>query len=119
MRKIFLVTLILIFHLSCSGTKSTTAQWVGKPKQDLVKSWGPPVRTIENYKDGEVLIYGDQIYTNSGNGSSNNTGIAGSNHWDLTYVYVGKDGQVNAIKTEKDQSPPQEVDIKKLVGINL
>jgi hypothetical protein len=115
MKKIFLVTMILIFHVSCSGSKSTITQWVGKPKQDLVKNWGPPVRTIENYKDGEVLIYGDQIYTNSGNSA----GIAGSNHWDLTYVYVSKDGQINALKKEKDQSPPQEVDIKKLEGINL
>ena len=118
MKKIFLITLILIFHLSCSGTKSTATQWVGKSKQDLVKSWGPPVRTIENYKDGEVLIYGDQIYANSGS-SAGVAGVAGSNHWDLTYVYVGKAGQINAVKKEKDQSPPQEVDLKKLVGINL
>lgn len=36
--------------------------WIGKTKQNLIMSWGPPERTESDGGTGEVLVYSSKYY---------------------------------------------------------
>ena len=110
MKKYILFLFLMILNISCSNTKSAINGWVGKSKQNLIKSLGTPVRTFNTDKDGEILIYADQIYANSDN--VNGSRIAGPNYWSYMYVYVDNAGKIYSCKNEKQKFPPQEIVIK-------
>ncbi len=82
---IFLITIILLS--ACSTSKNTADNWVGKTKQNLIKTWGSPIRVFDNSTDGEILVYADQIYNESNRGDSR---AAGSSYWNYTYIYIDK-----------------------------
>ncbi|MFH6997266.1 hypothetical protein ACHRVZ_04980 [Flavobacterium sp. FlaQc-57] len=109
-RKLLLMTL-LIAIVSCADMKNTSENWVGKTKNSLIKNWGPPVRYMDDGKKGEVLVYAQQIYANSGNVEGSR--IAGPNYWSYSYVYVDKDGKIYSYKNEKQKSPPQQIVLNK------
>lgn len=110
MRKIFTLIILFIFCLSCSSIKTNPEVWLGKNKNNLIKSWGTPIRTLSNEKDGEILIYADQIYSDS------DSRIAGPNYWEYMYVYVNPEGKIISLKNEKQNLPPQAIDSRKLIG---
>lgn len=112
MKKIILIAAILILT-ACSSSKNTGDKWVGMSKQSLVKSWGTPVRIFDNNADGEILVYADQIFDNS------HRGMAGSNYWNYTYMYIDKNGKVSSYRNEKQNFPPQAIDSNKLIDLKL
>lgn len=114
MKKIIFLAVILIIHASCSTEKKAMDVWVGKTKQSFIKSWGSPVRTLNNDTNGEILIYADQIYANSNNQHSST--IAGSNYWNYMFVYVNSEGKIATWRKEKQVFPPQQINAGELTG---
>lgn len=109
MKKLLVVTVLLILQ-ACSTAKNANDQWIGQSKNNLIKAWGPPIRTINNQDHGEILIYADQVYANTN--TSEGTRIAGLNYWNYTYIYTRKDGKIYLYKTDKQQQPPQTIAVK-------
>lgn len=105
-RKILLLFTIFILY-SCSSSKKASDKWVGQSKKNLIKSWGTPIRSIDNAEQGEILIYGEQVYANVDNEVGSR--IAGPNYWDYTYIYVNKEGNIYSYKRDKQQHTPQEI----------
>ncbi|MEZ0130374.1 hypothetical protein AB9T88_11685 [Flavobacterium sp. LBUM151] len=109
MKKIIALFAIVLLY-ACSSSKVTGDNWIGKSKNSLIKSWGPPVRVIQDTENGnQILIYGDQIYTDQ---NSSNSSLAGPATWNYVYVYANKEGKIYSWKTEKLQLRPQEIAVK-------
>ncbi|WP_264536730.1 hypothetical protein [Flavobacterium sp. N1736] len=109
MKRIIPVLTIMLLY-ACSSTKNTAENWIGKSKNSLINSWGPPVRVIQDTENGnEILIYADQVYIDQ---SGANTKMAGRAYWDYVYVYTNKDGKIYSSKSEKQQLRPQEIAVK-------
>jgi len=117
MKKIIFLIAILIIHASCSIEKKTMDGWVGKTEQSFIKSWGLPVRILNNDKKGEILIYADQIYANSNNQHSST--IAGSNYWHYMFVYINTEGRIASWRKEKQVFPPQQINAGELIRTSL
>lgn len=117
MKKILLLTAIVVLHISCSGTKNSMDVSTGETKAKLIKTWGSPVRTLADNDNGEILVYADQVFLNEDH--SEGPRIAGQNYWNYNYVYVNKDGKVTSTRKEKQNYPPQAVDSQKIAGMNL
>lgn len=117
MKKILVTAAILILHVSCTSTKTSMALTIGESKSKLIKTWGSPVRTLADNKEGEILVYADQVFMNEDH--SDGPKMAGQNYWNYNYVYIGKDGKVNSIRQEKQNYPPQALDSQKITGMNL
>lgn len=115
MKKNMMWVAILIFW-ACSSSKNTADKWVGETKREIIKTWGPPVRVLDNDKEGEILVYADQIYTDT---DSEGSRIAGPIYWNYNYMYVNKDGKIFSYRTEKQNYPPQALDSYKLSTMNL
>jgi hypothetical protein len=94
--------------------KNTADYWAGKTKQNLIKSWGTPVRTFDDGKNGEILIYGEQIYANAN--MEVGSRIAGPNYWNYDFVYVNKEGKIYNLRHEKQNYPPQAINFQQLNG---
>jgi len=114
--KNILLSLVIILFCSCSSSKVTGDQLVGETKQNLVKTWGTPIRVFDNTNDGQILVYADQIYDES---NRNDSREAGSSYWKYTYMYVDKNGKVSSFRNEKQNYPPQALDSDKLTTMNL
>ena len=56
MRKIIIIFLCLSI-LGCASINKTMRSWVGHHKSELILKWGPPSRTADDGKGGEILIY--------------------------------------------------------------
>ncbi len=98
------ILLVAIIVLSACSTSKTTAE------NSLMKIWGPPVSVIQDTENGnEILIYGDQIYTEKNDSGSS---IAGPAVWDYVYFYANKDGKIYSSKSEKNQLRPQQIAVK-------
>jgi len=109
MKKTILLIAIIVLS-ACSTSKTTAENWIGKSKNSLMKVWGPPVRVIHDTENGnEILIYGDQIYTEKNDSGSS---IAGPAVWDYVYFYANKDGKIYSSKSEKNQLRPQQIAVK-------
>lgn len=108
-KKILLLLTIFILH-ACSGTQRSSDKLIGESKNNLIKIWGPPIRTLNNAEQGEILIYGEQVYANANNDEGSR--IAGPNHWIYTYVYANKEGKIFSYKTDKQHITPQEIAVK-------
>ena len=115
MKNIYLL-LVTILFCACSSSKTTGDQLVGKTKQNLMKTWGTPIRVFDNTTDGEILVYADQIYDES---NRNDSREAGSSYWKYTYMYIDKSGKVSSFRNEKQNYPPQALDSDKLATMNL
>ncbi|WP_264523196.1 hypothetical protein [Flavobacterium sp. N502536] len=109
MKKLLILLIILILQ-ACSTTKNPNDQWIGQSKKNLIKIWGPPIRTLQNSDQGEILLYAEQVYTNAA--TSEGPRMAGSNYWNYTYIYTRKDGKIYFYKTDKQQQPPQTIAVK-------
>ena len=117
MKKIILITALFMLLVSCASNKTSMNGWVGESKQKLIKTLGPPVRVLDNENQGEVLVYADQVFTNSDN--SEGSKIAGPNYWNYNYIYVNKEGKIFSSRKEKQNYPPQALDSDKLSTMNL
>ena len=117
MKKIILVTAIVILQISCVNTKNSMTGSLGESKSKLIKTWGTPVRTLSNNQDGEILVYADQVFVDSDN--SDGFKMAGQNYWNYNYIYVNKEGKVTFIRQEKQTYPPQAIDSQKALGMKL
>jgi hypothetical protein len=115
MKNYVLLIAILILS-SCSSSKITGDKLVGKTKQNLIKTWGTPIRVFDNNADGQILVYADQIYDEL---NRNDSREAGSSYWKYTYMYVDKNGKVSSFRNEKQNYPPQALDSNKLATMNL
>lgn len=115
MKNSYLLLVIVVFG-ACSASKTTGDQLVGKTKQNLMKTWGTPIRVFDNTNDGQILVYADQIYDES---NRNDSREAGSSYWKYTYMYVDKNGKVSFFRNEKQNYPPQALDSHKLTTMNL
>lgn len=108
-KNILLLILVLVLN-SCATTQSSSDKWIGQSKKSLIKSWGPPIRTLDNSDKGEILIYGEQVYTNANNNEGSR--IAGPNHWNYIYIYTHEDGRIYSYKTDTQNLTPQEIAVK-------
>ncbi|MBF4491991.1 hypothetical protein IRZ83_04990 [Flavobacterium sp. JLP] len=116
MKKIIPLIAILAFY-ACSSSQNISENWIGKTKQSLIKNWGTPIRTLDNDKDGEILVYADQVY--DGSDRNHNSRMAGTNYWNYRYIYVDKKGKVSSFRNEKQNYPPQAIDSNKMVDMKL
>lgn len=116
MKKIILFAAVLIIHSSCSTEKKAMDGWIGKTEKSFIKSWGLPVRILNNDKKGEILIYADQIYTTSNNQHSST--IAGASYWNYMFVYINTEGRVASWRKEKQVFPPQQINAGELTSTN-
>jgi len=114
MKKLILIAALVLLQVSCSSTNSSMTASVGQTKAKLIKAWGNPVRTLPNNQKGEILVYADQVFTDS-----NNSKMAGENYWIYNYVYVSNEGKVTSTRKEKQNYPPQAIDSQKISGMNL
>ena len=114
MKKFILIAALVLLQVSCSSTNSSMTASVGQTKAKLIKAWGNPVRTLPNNQQGEILVYADQVFTDS-----NNSKMAGENYWIYNYVYVNNQGKVTSTRKEKQNYPPQAIDSQKISGMNL
>ncbi|MCD0471715.1 hypothetical protein [Flavobacterium sp. JAS] len=106
MRKVILLAAILILY-SCSSSKQTNDKWIGDTEKNIIKSWGSPVRVLDNGDQGEILIYAEQVYLKSK--QEEGSRMAGSNYWNYEYVYVNKEGKIYLCRKEKQNKPPQQI----------
>ena len=90
--------------------------WVGETKQKMMETLGPPIRTLHNNNDGEILVYAEQVFINS---DSRGSTIAGPNFWNYEYMYVNKEGKIFSYRNEKQKYPPQAIDSQKIMSMNL
>ncbi|RUT71634.1 hypothetical protein D0817_02800 [Flavobacterium cupreum] len=107
MKKLYLLSVMLLITAACTSTKNSMDSWVGKTKQTFIKDSGPPVRTFRN-DDGEILIYADQIYKKADN--TNGSPMTASNYWEYLFVYINSEGKVTSLRNEKQNFPPQQID---------
>ncbi|MNR28105.1 hypothetical protein D3C85_1454140 [compost metagenome] len=114
--KNYILLLAIILLAACSSSKNTEDKWIGKTKQNLMKTWGTPIRIFDNSTDGEILVYADQIYDES---NRNYSREAGSSYWNYTYMYVDKSGKVSSFRNEKQNYPPQALDSNKMATMKL
>jgi hypothetical protein len=115
MKKLYLLTFILLINAACTSTKKSMDSWVGKTKQIFIKASGPPVRTFHN-AEGEILLYADQIYKKSDN--PNSFAMTASSYWEYLFVYVNNEGKVTSLRNEKQNYPPQQIDASLLKNTN-
>nr|WP_315220503.1 hypothetical protein [uncultured Flavobacterium sp.] len=115
MKKIILLILTLIMS-ACSSSKKDGDKLIGQTKNKVMKSLGAPVRTLNNDTKGEILIYADQIYTNSH--SQNGSTMVGANYWKYMFVYINSEGKVSSWRNEKQEYPPQQIDADKLIEVD-
>ena len=109
MRKFIPLIAILILS-ACTTSKNVASNWIGKSKNSLIKSWGPPVCVVQDTENGnQILVYADQIYVDQNNSSSS---MAGPASWNYVYIYSNKEGTIYNWKTEKQQLRPQEIAVK-------
>lgn len=87
-------------------------KWIGQIKTNMINTWGPPVRIFKIDKKGEILIYAHQIFTPSNKKTYRNSNPY---FWKYTYIYINKQGEIFAHKTEKQNYPPQLVDPNKVI----
>lgn len=116
LKNIFLLTVVLTICIGCSTTKNSMEAWVGRSKQSFIKTWGPAIRTLNNDKNGEILIYADQVYASSNNQRASQT--AASNYWNYTYVYINNEGKVSSWRKERQAYPPQQITVVNLLETN-
>lgn len=109
MKKFILLSAILLLY-ACASSKKTGDKWIGDSERNIIKTWGPPVRIINNGDQGEILVYAEQIFTNDNNDQGSK--IAGPNYWDYIYVYANKDGKIYSYKNDRQQLPPQAIAVK-------
>lgn len=114
--KNFALLIAIILLSACSSSKKAGDKWVGKTKQNLMKTWGTPIRVFDNGADGEILVYADQIYNES---DRNNSREVGASYWNYTYMYIDKIGNVSSLRNEKQNYPPQALDSDKMSTMNL
>lgn len=114
MKKNIILLGMSVMLISCSSSVATVAN-VGESKQKVMKTLGLPVRTLNNNKDGEILVYADQVFLRDNSDSQ----MAGENYWRYNYIYINKEGKVTSTRQEKQNYPPQAIDSVKLSGMNL
>ncbi|MET3026662.1 hypothetical protein ABXT06_08310 [Flavobacterium sp. UW10123] len=112
MKKTLLVSVVVAFFIACASANSA-AVVVGETKLKVLKTLGSPVMTLDNKQDGEIFVYADQVFSESG------TAMAGSHYWRYNYVYISKEGKVTSTRQEKQNYPPQAIDSQKIQGMNL
>lgn len=112
MKKLFLTFTVVLF-ISCASTRKALDSWLGSSKQNLIMSWGPPQRVFDNSPNGEILIYAKQVYIAPSTYYYGNhpATIAGQNYWNYTYMYVDTEGKIYSWRTERQQVPPQQIDL--------
>jgi len=115
MKKIFLLAVLSLISVSCASTKNSMDGYVGKTKQNFMKTWGTPIRTVNNDQKEEILIYADQVYTNPTN---NHNDSSEANYWNYTFVYVNTAGNIVSWRKEKQFFPPQQISANELTGSN-
>lgn len=106
MKQISLIITLLVLQ-ACVITKNPQDQWIGNSKKNLIRSFGPPIRILGDGANGEVFIYGDQIYEDFKRKKEHK--IAGPSYWIFTYVYIDNEGKIYSYKTDKRQQTPQEI----------
>jgi len=114
--KTIILLIAAIIISSCSSSKTDGDKLIGQTKANILKNLGDPVRTLNNDKNGEILIYADQVYSNYEN--QNGSAKTGSNYWKYMFVYINNDGKVSSWRNEKQEYPPQQIDANKLIGNN-
>ncbi|MBS7255886.1 hypothetical protein [Flavobacterium branchiicola] len=115
--KNFICCFAVLLLCACSSSKNTADKWVGMTKQNLIKSWGSPIRTFDNSENGEILVYADQVF--DGQERDKDSRMAGSNYWNYTYMYVDKTGKIASFRNEKQNFAPQSIDSQKLTDMKL
>lgn len=56
MNKNILLLLILPF-IGCTTPNMIMKSWVGHRVEELYRAWGPPSKTIDNGRDGKIVVY--------------------------------------------------------------
>jgi hypothetical protein len=102
----------------CTSQKEVMNSWVGSTKQNLIMSWGPPLRTTDDGAGGEILVYAKQVYIPSrtstfhdGYGGTSTTTSQPINYWDYKMFWVNTEGKIYHWITQKHQIPPTQIDL--------
>lgn len=115
MKNIYLLLAIILLS-SCSNLKVTDNQWIGKTKQDVVKTLVIPIRVFEDTPDGQTLVYADQFYDQLKRNDLRQVGVI---YWKYTFIKIDKTGKVSSLRNEKQNYPPQSIDSDKIAQMNL
>ena len=67
--RVSLGLVLSVYLVSCNPSGRATLDsimysWVGKPRDELVRAWGPPIREIPLTTGGSLLIYHDATRQN-------------------------------------------------------
>jgi hypothetical protein len=107
--KITIFLILLLITLSCQSTKTIMDSWLGSSKQNLIMTWGPPEKVIENSPNGTILVYVNRVYTEpiliSG------AYVGGENYWRYKYMYVDNNGKIYHWRIDKQQIAPEQIDL--------
>ncbi|PIF30191.1 hypothetical protein CLU81_0599 [Flavobacterium sp. 9] len=66
-KKIILLACILLCS-ACLSSAKIGDKLIGKTKSNIIKCWGSPIRTVVHGEQGEILIYGEQVFINAHRG---------------------------------------------------
>lgn len=115
MSRQLILTAIAAIYFSCASNSAKQDKWLGETKRKLINKLGAPIRILDDEKDGEVLVYAEQLYLTSH--SKENSKIAGPSYWNYQYVFIDKYDKVSGWKNEKQKFPPQALDGKKVLAL--
>ena len=92
----FLLLISLLVISGCGGQVSKTMQsWVGHNSSELIASWGPPTRVLDDGNGGKLFIYEyGRSYTSPGYATTQTYGTTSYPQYQTTYYAPQTSGYV-------------------------
>jgi hypothetical protein len=108
--KLTIFLAILVITISCQSTKEIMDSWIGASKQDLIMSWGPPQKVIENSPNGTILVYQKRVYVEPGQPYPG-VYTKAEHYWQYKYMYVGDNGTIFHWRRDREIIPPEQIEL--------
>lgn len=87
--------------ISCVGERKAMNSFLGSHQRDLIRQWGPPVRTASDGDDGQILVYSTSAYN----------AYLRITTYRYRMFYVNREKIIYHWITQGGQVPPQQLDI--------
>jgi len=96
------LVLLLLFSSGCrrSGEELTAIcqGWIGAHKSDIIAEWGPPLRSVDDGRGGEVLTWERDFGTESYRLLGSNTDVQ---RFERFHFWINKQGNIYSYRWEK------------------
>ena len=99
MKNLLLIGLLILS--GCAHQRAVLDSMKGKPKNQVIMSYGPPARTASDGNNGEILVYAKNI----------NIPDYHLNYWKYTMFYINPAGTVYHWLIRNENIPPSQIDL--------